>query len=57
MPKQQKVKGGGGRKIGRDKAKCERYRKDGRREKNKARRMAKQKRFEAKKRIKRQARV
>lgn len=40
----------GGRKIGRDKVKCERYRREGIREKNKARKIAKQKRFELKKR-------
>lgn len=45
--------GGGARKIGRDKVKCARYRTEGRREKNKARRIAKQKRFEEKKRLKR----
>lgn len=43
----------GGRKIGRDKAKCQRYKLEGIREKNKARHIAKQKRFEAKKKLKR----
>jgi len=48
-------KGKGGRKIGRDIQKCARYRLEGRREKNKARRIAKQKRFEQKKMLKRSA--
>jgi hypothetical protein len=48
---------GGQRKIGRDKNKCIQYRAEGRREKNKARRIAKQKRFEAKKVAKRAKRL
>jgi hypothetical protein len=46
-------KGKGGRKIGRDVQKCTRYKLEGRREKNKARRIAKQSRFEQRKRLKR----
>lgn len=42
LKKSKKAKGSKkGRKIGRDKVKCERYRLEGRREKNKARRAAK----------------
>ena len=44
--------GGGARKIGRDRIKCKRYRDEHRKEKNKARRIAKQKRLETKKRAK-----
>ena len=39
--------------LGGDKTKCQKYRTEGRREKNKAKRMAKQKKFEEKKRLKR----
>jgi hypothetical protein len=41
----------GGKKIGRHLADCLKYKMQGRREKNKARKMAKQKRFEEKKRL------
>ena len=47
-------KGGGAKKYGRDKVKCARYRNEGREEKNKTRHIAKQKRFEAKKKAKRE---
>ncbi len=45
-------KGKKGRKIGRNLAKCQKYKVEGRRERNKARKMRKQKRFEEKKRAK-----
>ncbi len=46
-------KGGGSKKHGRNKIRCAKYRDQGRREKNKARKMKKQARFEAKKKAKR----
>jgi len=49
--KQKKQKGGGAKKIGRNKVKCGKYRAEGRREKNKARKIKKQKKFEAKKKV------
>ena len=52
------IKGRGGksgtRKYGRNKAKCERYRREGRREKNKARRKAKEAKRQAKFKAKRE---
>ena len=42
-------KGSGSKKHGRNKAKCAKYRAEGRREKNKKRNLEKQVRFEAKK--------
>ena len=47
----------GSRKLGRNKIKCERYRANGTREKNKARRMAKRKRILDKFRRKRESRL
>lgn len=55
MQKQQK--GGGAKKIGRHLADCLRYKMQGRREKNKKRKMAKQARIEAKKRARKAARL
>jgi len=42
-----KTKSGGGRKIGRDAKKCQRYRMEGRQENNKAKRLAKEKKRQA----------
>ena len=54
MPKKQKEKPKGGtRKYGRNKIKCERYRREGRREKNKARRAAQRERKYARNRERR----
>ena len=50
-----KNKGGGAKKIGRNKAKCARYRSAGIREKNKARKAVKQKTIEAKNKAKRES--
>lgn len=48
-PKKGGRKGSGSKKHGRNKAKCAKYRVEGRREKNKKRNLEKQVRFEAKK--------
>lgn len=57
MPHTRGKKGHGGeRKYGNNKEKCQKYRAEGRRAKHKAARIAKQKKFEAKKRAKREAR-
>ena len=53
------IKGRGGksgtRKYGRNKAKCERYRREGRREKNKARRKTKEAKRQSKFNVRREA--
>lgn len=50
-PKQRKKKSGGAKKIGRNLKKCAKYRAEGRREKNKARRIAKEARRQEKLRL------
>ena len=52
MAKSSQQKGGGARKIGRNKVKCAEYRMKGIREKNKRRKVAKHKAFIAKKKAK-----
>lgn len=56
IPKKRSGKGGGSKKIGRNKKKCERYRLAGTREKNKARKEAKrQVYFKKRRELKREA--
>ena len=52
-PKKGGRKGSGSKKHGRNKVKCAKYRAEGRREKNKVRKMKKQARFEATKKAER----
>jgi hypothetical protein len=52
-PRQRKRKSGGSKKHGRNKEKCARYRAEGRREKNKARRIAKEARRQERFRLRR----
>lgn len=54
MAEKQKTGKGGTRKHGRNLTRCAKYKALGRREKNKARKMKKQARFEAKKKAKRE---